>query len=125
MLEKVRIDKFLWAVRVFKTRSLAAKACQANKVKINGEKVKPAKMVEVGERIIVTTSARKWDIEVIKLLDTRRPYSEAKECYIDHTPEEEKKHEKFHHSFHTGKRRSKTGKPTRRQREDLDNFFGF
>lgn len=125
MLEKVRVDKYLWSIRLFKTRSLAAKACQANKVKINNTSVKPARNVEIGERITVTTPARNWDIEVIKLLDQRRPYIEAKDCYIDHTPEEDTKREKLHHSFDTGKRQSKTGKPTRQDREDLDDFFGF
>lgn len=125
MIEKVRIDKFLWSIRIFKTRGLAAKACQANKVKINGQSVKPARNVEIGDRIVTSTPGRNWDIEVVKLLDTRRPYIEAKDCYIDHTPEEEQKKEKLHHSFYTGKRLSKTGRPSRKQREDLDDFFGF
>lgn len=125
MLEKVRVDKLLWSLRLFKTRSLAAKACQANKVKINGQSVKPARLVEIGERLYVTTPNRNWDIEIIQLLDKRRPYTEVKEYYIDHTPQEETQREKLHHSFYTGKRRSKSGKPTRQQREEMDDFFGF
>lgn len=125
MLEKVRVDKLLWSLRLFKTRSLAAKACQANKVKINGQAVKPSRLIEIGERLYVTTPGRNWDIEIIQLLEQRRPYTEVQNFYIDHTAKEETQREKLHHSFHTGKRRSKTGKPTRQQREEMDDFFGF
>src|ERR1035437_2723903 len=88
--EKLRLDKYLWAIRLFKTRSLAAEACANNKVKSKGINVKAAKTVNIGDQYEVKTEARKWLIEVTELLHNRLQYSEAIKCYIDLTPEEVK-----------------------------------
>ena len=122
---KVRIDKYLWAIRVFKTRTLAGNACTKGKVKIAGENVKPSRSVNVGDKIDIVTTARTWNIQVTGIIEKRVKYSEAIEHYVDHTPEELKVKEKpMASSFHTGKRLSKIGRPTKRQRRDLDDFFG-
>src|ERR687884_1981181 len=111
--EKLRIDKYLWAIRLFKTRSLAAEACDKGKVKMNGNSVKPSKTVNVGDAYEVKTEARKWIIKVTGLLANRVQYSEAIKYYIDLTPAEELDALRHQASaFHTGKRLSKIGRPT-------------
>ena len=122
--EKLRIDKYLWAIRIFKTRSLASDACNNGKVKWKGINVKPAKTVSVGEQYEIKTEATKWLIEVSGLLHTRLQFAEAIKFYIDLTPEEEK--DKIHNSsfvFNTGKRQSKQGRPTKKEKRNLDDFF--
>ena len=123
--EKLRIDKYLWAIRLFKTRTQAAEACDKGKVKMNGNPVKASKSVNAGEEYEVKTEARKWIIKVTSLLHSRIQYSEAIKYYIDITPEEEKESIQVQSSsFHTGKRLSKIGRPTKKQRRDLDDFTG-
>lgn len=122
--EKLRLDKYLWSIRLFKTRSQASEACEKGKVKMNGTSVKPAKTVNVGDEYEVKTEARKWVIKVSALLDHRVQYSEAVNYYIDLTPAEEIERADFQSaSFHTGKRLSKIGRPTKKQRRDLEGFM--
>ena len=103
--EKLRIDKYLWAIRLFKTRTLAAEACDRGKVKQNGTSVKAAKTVNVGDEYEVKTEARKWVIKVVGLLGNRVQYSEAVNYYLDLTPAEElERLSSSVSSFHTGKR---------------------
>ena len=121
--EKLRIDKYLWSIRIFKTRAQAAEACEKGRVKLNDVAVKASKNVSVGDVYAIKAEERKWLIQVTGLLDHRVQYSEAINFYIDRTPEEEK--EKLNvqsASFYTGKRQSKTGKPTKKQRRDFDEF---
>ncbi|MBS1687975.1 MAG: RNA-binding S4 domain-containing protein [Bacteroidetes bacterium] len=123
--EKLRLDKYLWAIRIFKTRTLATKACEEGKVKWNGNNVKPAKAVGIGERYDIKTPERKWTIEVTGLLHNRAAYPEAIKNYVDLTSEEDKQLNKvISSSFYTGKRLSKTGRPTKKQRRDLNDLLG-
>ncbi|MFT4061906.1 MAG: RNA-binding S4 domain-containing protein [Edaphocola sp.] len=122
--EKLRLDKYLWAIRVFKTRSLASDACDGGRVKMNGTTLKASKQVHVGDRYQIKTPERSWDVEVTGLLATRKAYSEAINFYVDHTPPEDRTVEKSTaSSFYTGKRLSKVGRPTKAQRRGLDNFL--
>jgi len=122
--EKLRLDKYLWAIRLFKTRSLASEACAGNKVKSKGVNVKAAKTVSIGDQYEVKTEAKKWLIEVTGLLHNRVQYSEAVKYYIDLTPEEEKERVKqTAFVFQTGKRQSKQGRPTKKQKRELDEFM--
>jgi ribosome-associated heat shock protein Hsp15 len=122
--EKLRIDKYLWAIRLFKTRSQAAAACESGKIKLNGDSCKASKTVNVGDEYEVKTEARRWRIKVLGLLHNRVQYSEAIKYYIDITPVEELERMKsVASSFHTGKRLSKVGRPTKRERRDLDDFM--
>lgn len=122
--EKLRVDKYLWAIRLFKTRSVAAEACDKGKVKLNGTSVKASKSVNIGDEYEVKTEARKWVIKVTGLLDHRVQYNEAINYYLDITPAEELERLKSQaSSFHTGKRLSKIGRPTKRERRDLDGFL--
>ncbi|HQE13354.1 MAG TPA: RNA-binding S4 domain-containing protein [Flavipsychrobacter sp.] len=121
--EKLRLDKYLWAIRVFKTRTLATAAIEDGNVKYNGSNLKPSKAVAIGDKYEIKTPFRKWLIEVTGLLQNRVGYDEAIRNYIDHTPEEDKVIERMSESFYTGKRLSKTGKPTKKQRRDRTDFF--
>jgi ribosome-associated heat shock protein Hsp15 len=122
--EKLRLDKYLWSIRIFKTRSLAADACVNNKVKYNGVNAKAAKTVSIGDRYEIKTEAKKWLIEAIGLLYNRVQYSEAINYYLDLTPEENKEtKQSTAFIFQTGKRQSKQGRPTKKEKRDLDEFF--
>ncbi|MEO0065342.1 MULTISPECIES: RNA-binding S4 domain-containing protein [Sediminibacterium] len=122
--EKLRIDKYLWSIRLFKTRSQAGDACSKGKVKYNGDAVKSSRIVAIGDEYEVKTEAKKWVIKVTGLLHTRQAYAEAIKYYIDITPAEELDRIKFvASSFHTGKRLSKVGRPTKRDRRDLEEFM--
>lgn len=122
--EKLRLDKYLWAIRLFKTRTLAAAACDTGKVKMGGTSVKAARSVSIGDEYEVKTEARKWVVKVTGLLHNRLAYSEAIGYYIDITPQEEIDRLQFQAaSFHTGKRPSKIGRPTKKQRRELDGFL--
>jgi len=122
--EKLRLDKYLWAIRLFKTRSLATTACNSGKVKYEEEQAKPGKNVHLGDIYDVRTEGKRWRIKVIGLLQTRVKYEEAIKNYLDITPEEEKERLQYQAaSFHTGKRPSKIGRPTKKERRDLDEFL--
>ncbi|HSU49664.1 MAG TPA: RNA-binding S4 domain-containing protein [Segetibacter sp.] len=121
--EKLRIDKYLWAIRVFKTRSLASEACEKGKIKFKGDSVKASKAVTIGDEYEIKTEARKWIIKVTGLLSNRVQYAEAIKYYLDLTPSEDLDPLKIQPaSFHTGKRLSKIGRPTKKERRDLDDF---
>ena len=122
--EKVRIDKYLWSIRIYKTRSQAAEACEKGKVKFNGQSVKASRAVQPADEYEIKTENKKWLIKVTELLSNRVAYSEAIKYYADITPEEEIDRIKFVTSaFHTGKRLSKVGRPTKKQKRSLDDFM--
>ena len=122
--EKLRLDKYLWAIRLYKTRRLAVDAIDKGRVKLNGDSVKASRAVVVGDEYEVKTEAKRWRIKVTGLLEKRVAHPEAIKNYIDITPEEELERIKFQAaSFHTGKRQSKIGRPTKKERRDLDDFL--
>ena len=122
--EKIRVDKYLWAIRLFKTRSQAADACDKGKVKYGGDNIKASRTVNVNDEYEVKTEAKRWVIKVTALLDHRVQYSEAIKHYTDITPAEELDRIKFQAAvFHTGKRMSKQGRPTKKDKRDLDEFM--
>ena len=122
--EKLRLDKYLWSIRLFKTRSLATAACDSGKVKLDGVQVKRSRHVNPGEEYEVKTETKRWKIKVTALLHTRVAHSEAIKYYSDLTPPEENERLQYQAaSFHTGKRPSKIGRPTKKERRDLDEFM--
>ena len=124
MTNKVRIDKYLWAIRLFKTRSLASQACDAGKVKWKGESIKASKAVQLNEEYELKNEAGKKIIKVIGIIEQRVGYELAIQQYLDLTPEEDKLITKpLASSFYTGKRLSKVGRPTKQQRRSLDDFL--
>ncbi len=122
--EKLRIDKYLWAIRIYKTRSLASDGCNSGKVKQKGTSMKPAKAVNIGDEYEIKTDAKKWIIKVVELLHSRVSFSEAIKYYIDLSPEKEKDDSQpAAFIFNTGKRQSKQGRPTKKQQRDLEEFM--
>lgn len=122
--EKLRLDKYLWAIRLFKTRTLAAAACDNGKIKFNGSAAKAAKHISIGDEYEVKMENKKWRIKVTGLLHHRIKYQEAIKYYVDITPAEEKERIQFQAAtFYTGKRRSRIGRPTKKQRRDLNDFW--
>lgn len=123
--EKLRLDKYLWSIRLFKTRSQAADACDKGKVKLNGDNAKAARTVSIGDEYEVKTDVKRWRIKVTGLLDHRLQYSEAINYYSDITPAEEIERLQYQaSSFNTGKRQSKIGRPTKKDRRELGDFMG-
>lgn len=123
--EKLRLDKYLWSIRLFKTRSQAGDTCDKGRVKFNGDAAKASKTVSINDEYEVKTEAKRWRIKVTGLLFNRVQYSDAIKYYLDITPPEEIERLQFQAaSFHTGKRPSKIGRPTKKQRRELDDFTG-
>ena len=123
--EKLRLDKYLWAIRLFKTRSMATEACDKSKVKFDGLQAKASKNVSVNDEYEIKTEAKRWRIKVTGLLYKRAAYSEAIKHYIDITTAEERERQQYvAANFHTGKRLSKIGRPTKKERRDIEGFIG-
>ncbi len=124
MADKVRVDKWLWGVRIFKTRTLASDTCRENKVKINGKLVKASALVQIGDHLEVKKDNFFMQYKVLDIVETRVSATLAAPCYENLTPESELK--KFDAWFlaHTGAefREKGTGRPTKRDRRDLDTF---
>lgn len=122
--EKLRLDKYLWAIRLFKTRTAAATACDKGRVKMNSEAIKASRIVKIEDTYEVKTEEKRWVIKVTGLLPKRVQYSEAIKFYEDQTPIEEKERIAFQTaSFYSGKRLSKIGRPTKKERRDIDDFM--
>lgn len=120
--EKLRIDKYLWAIRIFKTRSLATEACKAGKVKLNGQNVKPSYEVKVGEVYQIQKGIERKVIMVVGLLDKRVDAKTAVLNYEDQTPVEETY--AFKSVFHAPvlKRDRGTGRPTKKDRREIEEL---
>ncbi|MEM9026304.1 MAG: RNA-binding S4 domain-containing protein [Verrucomicrobiota bacterium] len=119
-----RIDKWLWATRIFKTRTLAAEACRGGHVKIEGQRIKPSYLVQIGDKYEVERAHRRLDIEVKAFLDKRVSASLVDTYLIDHTPPEPPKTEKLELEYPLLKRPRGSGRPTKKERREIDSFLG-
>lgn len=121
---KVRVDKWLWSVRIFKTRTLATDECKSGKVLINGTSIKPSYIVKVGELLTVKKNGFNFQYKVLNLIDKRVGAPIAITCYEDKTPPEElQKFEAWYLAGKKGEFREKgTGRPTKKDRRTLDSF---
>lgn len=124
VVEKLRIDKYLWAIRIFKTRSMATEACKAGKVKLAGQNVKPSALVKVGDTYSVQKGIERKLIHVTGLLARRGDAKTAAQHYQDQTPEEDTY--AFKSTFHAPvlKRDRGTGRPTKKDRREIDDLRG-
>ncbi len=124
---KVRIDKYLWAIRVFKTRSIAAEACAKGRVKCNNQVVKPSYSVKIGETYHVKINSDYTRIiEVVQFTDKRGSAQVAKDFYIDHSPPYERKQMEQDAFFSPKTERLKgSGRPTKKDRRSLQDNFDF
>lgn len=123
-MNDIRIDKWLWNVRLFKSRSKASKACKSNNVSINDITAKPSGSVSVNDIVRFKKNGFNLTFRVLKLLEKRRSYSIARECYSDLTPESEyNKYEKWYNEQRLIEYREKgTGRPTKKERREIDDF---
>ena len=121
--EKARLDKWLWAARFFKTRSLAAKAIVGGKVQVNGQRAKRSSMLHAGDRVRVRKGPTEFQLIVVKLSEQRRSAKEAVELY-EETPESLEGHEKLRVQRKTAPTFSfrDKGRPTKKERRELDRF---
>jgi len=122
-LDKLRIDKWLWAARFYKTRSLAAEAVEGGKARLNGERVKPAKDVKPGDTVMVRAGELEWTVAVLALSVRRGPASEAALLYRE-SDESKKKREDRIAMRQAGPQpvTHGLGRPTKRERRNLDRF---
>ncbi|MCO5232361.1 MAG: RNA-binding S4 domain-containing protein [Chitinophagales bacterium] len=121
-LAKTRIDKWLWATRWFKTRTLATDACSAGKVKVEGQNVKPSFQVQVGQVIVFQKTGIKYTIQVENIIEKRVGAPQAQTCYIDLTPPEDKERLGSSFTHHFEIRDRGIGRPTKKDRREIEKF---
>lgn len=121
-IEPVRIDKYLWAVRIFKTRNLAANACRMGRVLADGNQVKPSKTISGNEILTVRKPPVNYSYKVILPVENRVSAKLAVNYVEDLTPESEKLKASFHGPGLTGFRKKGTGRPTKKERRIIDSW---
>jgi ribosome-associated heat shock protein Hsp15 len=122
--QDIRIDKFLWAVRIFKTRTLAAEACAKGQVTISDIPVKPSRHAKTGEIIMVKKPPIVHTYQVLKLLQTRLSAEKVKEYIVELTPEEEYQKAELMRLQKSSVRDKGTGRPTKKDRREIDRLQG-
>lgn len=121
-LEKLRIDKYLWAIRAFKTRSVSTEACKAGRVKLNGQNLKASHIVKIAEVYTVQKGNERKVIEVIGLLERRVDAKTAVNFYKDITPlEETVAYKSMFHSPNLSRDKG-AGRPTKKDRREIDDL---
>lgn len=123
MAEAVRIDKYLWAIRVFKTRTEAADACKGGKVRVDGKDIKPSKDVQVGQVITVRKGAFTFTYKVLALLGNRVGAALVPDYALNMTPEDELKKMQAPRETIFLSRDKGTGRPTKKERRELDSLL--
>lgn len=123
-IEKIRVDKWLWAIRIFKTRTLASDACKAGRVKIDNKSVKASRMLKVGETVRVQKGEERKVVKAIKLIEKRVGAPIAVECYEDLSPKPDlsDRQRPIFYKFPVAKRDRGTGRPTKKDRRDIDKL---
>jgi ribosome-associated heat shock protein Hsp15 len=120
---EVRADTYLWAIRMYKSRTLASEAIKGGKVKLNGDNFKPSHPVKIGERYTMSIGHEKKIIEVTALIEKRQSFEIAQKHYTDHSPAPEKKDFLPSAFFKVNIRRDKgSGRPTKKDRRDQEDF---
>jgi len=119
-IESVRVDQWLWSVRMTKTRSEAAVACRGGHVEVNGKTAKPATPVKVGDRVEAYVHGRRRVLEVVGLIVKRVGAGVAAECFVDHSPPPPERDP----DVVPFQRDRGTGRPTKRDRRQLDRLRG-
>lgn len=118
----VRIDKYLWSIRLYKTRSLASEACRKGKILINSIQVKPSRVVIKNEIIVVKKPPVTYTYRVIEPIENRVGAKLVEQYAADITPEEEKAKLDVKQSVLTVFRDKGTGRPTKKERRLIDRF---
>jgi ribosome-associated heat shock protein Hsp15 len=121
---RVRVDKWLWAARFYKTRSLAGAAVEGGKAQVNGERVKPAKVLKVGDTLSIRSGDFAWEITVLGLSERRGSATEASKLYLESDRSKKAREEKS--ALLKIERRSNPfpgGRPTKKQRRQIIRFI--
>ena len=118
-----RIDKWLWAVRLFKTRTEAADACKGGKVKVNNDNVKPSRELKIGEIITVQQGVMKRTVRVKELQEKRVGAKLVADYLEDLTSEEEYEKLRIQREMNAAAGYAGMGRPTKKTRRDMDSFF--
>ncbi len=119
-----RLDKWLWAVRIFKTRTESADACKAGKVKFNGQAVKPAREIKIGDQYEISIQQLKKVVEVKEFLHNRVSAKLVSLYMTDLTPKEEYERLEMIRQYNFEKRDRGSGRPTKRERREIDSLKG-
>lgn len=120
---EVRIDKYLWAVRIFKTRSDAAEAVRNNRVTVNGSTVKPSREVKIGDTIAVKRMPVTYEYKVLELVSSRQPAKNVPTYCLNITPQSELDKLSAPRETIFVFRDRGTGRPTKKERRDLDSLM--
>ena len=120
--KSIRIDKYLWAVRIYKTRSIAADECRKGRITINDISVKPSRNVEAGEIMTVKKPPVLYKYKIIDVTENRLPAKLVSQFIDDITPEEEKRKLDVNLQSGTFYRDKGTGRPTKKERRVIDRF---
>ncbi len=123
MAEGVRIDKWLFAVRLFKTRSQASEECRKGKVTIGGMNVKPSRELKIGETIQLRRPPITRSYKILELTEKRMAAKMVPEFMIETTPASELEIVEMQKNMSVFNRERGTGRPTKKDRRDLDDFF--
>jgi ribosome-associated heat shock protein Hsp15 len=124
-MERVRIDKWLWAARFFKTRSLASQAVDGGKVRLNGERAKPSKDVKPGDRLLVHVGEFEWDLAVLLVSDRRGPAEVARTLYQeDEASRQRREQQVAERRLSHNPAAELRGRPTKRDRRMIHRFTG-
>lgn len=121
-MDEVRIDKWLWSVRIYKTRNIAIDACKAGKVKMDGHSVKPSRAVKLGDVIDISIGPLNKTIRVKQLLHNRVSAKLVIDYLEDLTPAEEYERIEFMKEFNTERRERGIGRPTKKDRRDINRI---
>ena len=121
-METVRIDKFLWSVRIYKTRTIAAEECDKHRVLVNDMEVKPSRHVKVGDRLTVKKLPVVYTYDIIQLIDKRQPASLVKNYIADTTPQEELDKTEMNRITAFVQRDRGAGRPTKKERRVLEKI---
>jgi ribosome-associated heat shock protein Hsp15 len=123
-MEKIRIDKYLWAIRIYKSRTMATEACREGKVKLNGAVVKSSALTVIGDTIEVHKDSFRFKYKVVQLIEKRVSAILAKPCYEDLTPEEELNKYKMWFVGKGGPERRErgAGRPTKKERREIEGY---
>ncbi|MBL7803186.1 MAG: RNA-binding S4 domain-containing protein [Saprospiraceae bacterium] len=122
---KVRIDKWLWSVRIYKSRTLATDACKAGKIKLGEIQAKPAQLVGPGDEVTVRKDGFNFQFRVVQAIEKRVGAPIAVTCYEDLTPPEERNKYQvwfIQSNANTEKREKGAGRPTKKERREIDEF---
>lgn len=122
-MSEIRVDKYLWAVRIFKTRSDAADAIRHNRVLVNDAYVKPSREVKVGDRITVKRERVTYSYKVLDLVSSRQPAKSVPNYCLNCTPQEELDKLNVPHETIFVFRERGMGRPTKKDRRDIDSLM--